>query len=122
MSLVIPDDFLETAHISEAELKLEIAVLLFQQDKINLGIASQFAGMNQQEFLHILRSRKLPIDDGVADLGKDLTDLEANGVHQAEVQPSQAEILQRIEQRRTFCPAQYHLPDTLTFLQQDRNR
>jgi hypothetical protein len=27
MSLVIPDEFLQTAHISEADLKLEIAIL-----------------------------------------------------------------------------------------------
>ena len=47
MSLVIPDDFLQVAHISEADLKLEIAILLFRQEKITLGTASQFVGMNQ---------------------------------------------------------------------------
>ena len=30
MSFVISDEFLQTADISEAELKLEIAILLFQ--------------------------------------------------------------------------------------------
>lgn len=40
MSLVIPDDFLQVAHISEADLKLEIAILLFRQEKITLGTAS----------------------------------------------------------------------------------
>jgi predicted HTH domain antitoxin len=44
MSLVIPDEFLQTAHISEADLKLEIAILLFQQEKITFGTASQLAG------------------------------------------------------------------------------
>ena len=33
MSLIIPDEFLQTAHISEADLKLEIAILFFQQKK-----------------------------------------------------------------------------------------
>jgi hypothetical protein len=37
-------------------------------------------------------------------------------------QPTQEEILQRIEQRRTFSPEQHHLPDTLTLLQEDRSR
>jgi len=51
MALVIPNEFLQTAHIAEADLKLEIAILLFQQEKITLGIASQFSGMNQLEWL-----------------------------------------------------------------------
>jgi len=38
------------------------------------------------------------------------------------VQLIQAEILRRIEQRRTFSPAQQNLPDTLTLLQEDRAR
>jgi len=65
MSLVIPDEFLQTAHISEVDLKLEIAILLFQQEKITLGTASQFAGISQLEFQRILGSRKIPIHYGV---------------------------------------------------------
>ena len=128
MSLFIPDEFLEMAHISEAALKLEIAILLFQQEKITLGTASQFAEMNQLEFQRILGSRKIPIHYGVEDFQQDLRTLEVNGSeqeqhqHQHQHQPTQAEVLQRIEQRRTFAPAQYYLPDTLTILQEDRAR
>lgn len=122
MSLVIPDEFLQSAHISEADLKLEIAILLFQQEKITLGTASQFAGMNQLKFQRILGSRKIPIHYGVEDFRQDLRTLEANSLTQAQTQTTQAEILQRIEQRRTFCPAQHHLPDPLTLLQEDRAR
>ncbi|MBV9387012.1 MAG: UPF0175 family protein [Chroococcidiopsidaceae cyanobacterium CP_BM_ER_R8_30] len=78
MSLVISDEFLQTAHISEAELKLEIAVLLFQQEKITLGAGSQFAGMNQLEFQRILGSRKIPIHYGLEEFRQDLRTLEAN--------------------------------------------
>jgi predicted HTH domain antitoxin len=77
MSLVIPDEILQTAHISETDLKLEIAVLLFQQEKITLGTASH-AGMNQLEFQRILGSRKIPIHYGVEDFQQDLRTLEAN--------------------------------------------
>jgi predicted HTH domain antitoxin len=126
MSLFIPDEFLEIAHISEAALKLEIAILLFQQEKITLGTASQFTGMNQLELQRILGSRKIPIHYGVEDFQQDLRTLEVNGSeqeqHQHQHQPTQAEVLQRIEQRRTFAPAQYYLPDTLTILQEDRAR
>lgn len=78
MSFVIPDEFLQTAQMSEADLKLEIAVLLFQREKITLGTASQFAGMNQLEFQKILGSRKIPIHYGVDDFQQDLKTLEAN--------------------------------------------
>jgi predicted HTH domain antitoxin len=124
MSLFIPDEFLEMAHISEAALKLEIAILLFQQEKITLGTASQFAGMNQLELQRILGSRKIPIHYGVEDFQQDLRTLEVNGSEQEQEQhqPTQTEVLQRIEQRRTFSPAQHHLPDTLTILQEDRAR
>lgn len=122
MSLVIPDEFLQTAHITEADLKLEIAILLFQQGKITLGTASQFAEINQLEFQRILGSRKIPIHYDVEDFRQDLRTLEANGLAQVQTQPNQAEILQRIEQRRTFSPSQHDLPDTFTLLQDDRAR
>lgn len=122
MSLIISDEFLRTAHVSEAGLKLEIAILLFRQEKITLDTASQFSGMNQLEFQRILGSREISIQYEVENFQQDLTILETNGVDQAKGQPSQVEIMQRIEQRRTFCPAQHHFPDTLTLLQEDRAR
>ena len=78
MSLVIPDEFLQTAKISEAELRWEIAVLLFEQEKITLGTASQFAGMNQLEFQQILGKRKISIHYGVEEFRQDLKTLEAD--------------------------------------------
>ncbi|MEQ9000899.1 MAG: UPF0175 family protein [Coleofasciculus sp. B1-GNL1-01] len=78
MSLVIPDDFLQVARMSEADLKLEIAILLFRQEKITLGTASQFVGMNQLEFQRILGRRQIPIHYGVEDFRQDLRTLEVN--------------------------------------------
>ncbi len=78
MSLVIPDEFLQTANISEAALKLEIAILLFQQEKITLGTASKFADMNQLEFQRVLGSRKIPIHYGVEEFRQDLVTLKAD--------------------------------------------
>lgn len=121
MSFVIPDEFLEVAHISEADLKLEIAILLVRQEKIEVSTASQFAGMEQVEFQEILGDRQLN-NNGNEDARQDPATLPVNGLDPAQVRPSQAEILQQIEQRRTFCPAAHHLPDTLTLLQEDRTR
>jgi predicted HTH domain antitoxin len=78
MSVTISDEFLQTAKISERELKLEIAIILFQKRKITLGTASQFAEMSQLEFQRILGSRKISIHYDSEDLYEDLQTLKAN--------------------------------------------
>lgn len=45
MIVVIPDDVLTSARMSEAELKLEIAIMLFEQNKISIGKARRLAGV-----------------------------------------------------------------------------
>lgn len=46
MSLVISDEVLQAAKMTGAELMREVAVMLFQQERITLGRASKMAGMN----------------------------------------------------------------------------
>lgn len=60
MSLIIPDEILYATKMTEAELKQEIAVMLFQKKKLGLGKASAFAGMNIILFQHLLASRQIP--------------------------------------------------------------
>ena len=42
MSLVIPDEILHATRMSATELAQEIAILLYQKEKLTLGQASQF--------------------------------------------------------------------------------
>ena len=51
MSLVIPDEILQATRMSEAELRQEIAVLLFHKDKLTLSQASRLAGLSQGDLL-----------------------------------------------------------------------
>ncbi len=60
MSVTIPDEILEAAQITESELKQEIAMLLFQQQKLSLVQASQLAGMPRILFAELLISRHIP--------------------------------------------------------------
>lgn len=60
MSVIIPDEILYATKMTEAELKQEIAVMLFQKKKLGLGKASDFAGMNRILFQHLLASRQIP--------------------------------------------------------------
>jgi predicted HTH domain antitoxin len=79
MSLVIPDDILRAANISAGELRREIALLLFQQDKLTLGQASDFTGMSQLEFQRLLASRQIPIHYDRREFADDLETLRRSG-------------------------------------------
>ncbi|MCZ8191703.1 MAG: UPF0175 family protein, partial [Microcystis sp. LE19-338.1B] len=46
MSLVISDDLVRASGFSENELFLEIVLMLFRQDKISLGKASELVGLH----------------------------------------------------------------------------
>ncbi|NDJ17690.1 UPF0175 family protein [Myxacorys almedinensis] len=63
MSVLISDDILQAAHITEAELKHEIAILLFQQKKLGLSKARELAGIPLIEFQRELANRGLSVQD-----------------------------------------------------------
>jgi predicted HTH domain antitoxin len=79
MSVVIPDDILQAAGMSEAELKLEIAILLFQQERISIGKARHLAGMNLIEFQRTIASRGICIHYDVEDFQEDIKTLREMG-------------------------------------------
>ena len=75
MSLIIPDEILQATGMSENELKQEMAVFLFQKEKLTLGQASRFAGVNQLQFQHLLASRQIPVHYDIAEFEEDLNTL-----------------------------------------------
>jgi predicted HTH domain antitoxin len=79
MSLIIQDEILQAAHITPAELIQEIAILLYQKEKLTLGQASQLAGMRQLQFQFLLASRQIPVHYDVADFEDDLKTLHEMG-------------------------------------------
>lgn len=79
MSVVIPDEVLYTVHMTSAELIQEIAVLLYQREKLTLGQASRLAGMSQLQFQFLLASRHIPIHYDVAEFEADLKTLHEMG-------------------------------------------
>ena len=50
MSIVIPDEIITSTRMTEAEMKQEIAIMLFQREKLTLAQASRFAGMHRVAF------------------------------------------------------------------------
>jgi predicted HTH domain antitoxin len=61
MSLVISDEIIRASGLSESGLLLEIVILLFQQDKVSLGKASEILGMSQMSFQRLLSERDIGI-------------------------------------------------------------
>ncbi len=79
MSLTISDTLLQSARMSEAELRQEIAIMLFQREKLTLAQASQFAPMSRLQFQHVLASRQIPVHYDVAEFEEDLHTLQRLG-------------------------------------------
>ena len=79
MSVTIPNEVLEAAHLSEVELRRELAVLLFQQERLTLAQAAALAGIDHLRFQHLLASRDIPIHYDVAEFEADLETLRALG-------------------------------------------
>lgn len=76
MSIVIADEIVQSTRMTAAELMQELALALFQREKLTMGQASRLAGMSQWQFQQLLGSRDIPIHYGVADFESDLRTLE----------------------------------------------
>jgi predicted HTH domain antitoxin len=72
MSITIPDEILESARLTPAEALQELAIALFQKEKLTLGQASRLAGMDRLRFQHLLASRGIPLHYDVTELEADL--------------------------------------------------
>jgi predicted HTH domain antitoxin len=75
MLVTIPDEVLAAAHLSEPELKQELALTLFQQERLSLAQASRLAEMPQLTFQALLADRQIPIHYGIEAFREDLRTL-----------------------------------------------
>ncbi|WNN90551.1 UPF0175 family protein [Gloeocapsopsis dulcis] len=76
MSLVISDDLVKASGLSENELFLEIVLMLFRQDKISLGKASELMGLHRMQFQTLLADRGICVHYDVAEFQDDLRTLQ----------------------------------------------
>ena len=80
MSVVIPDDILQAIKMTEDELKLEIAIMLYEQQKISSGKVRAWTGLTVIEFQHELAKRGLYINYDVEDFQSDIKTLQSLGL------------------------------------------
>jgi predicted HTH domain antitoxin len=81
MAVTITDEMLAAAHISEQELKQELAVALFRQERLTLAQASRLAELTQLGFQSLLADRQIPIHYGVDEFREDLRTLQSTEPH-----------------------------------------
>ena len=77
--LEIPHDILDSARLTVPELKMEMAIHLYEQGRLSVGKARELAGMTLWEFRQLLASRRVSPHFDVADLDEDLTTLREMG-------------------------------------------
>lgn len=75
MPVTVSDSVLTAAHISEPELKRELALTLFRQGRVTLAQASRLAEMGQLAFQALPAKRQIPIHYGVEKFREDLRTL-----------------------------------------------
>lgn len=75
MLLTISDELVSAAHITEPELKRELALTLFQQDRLTLAQASRLAEITQLAFQRLLADRQIPIHYGIDEFREDMRSL-----------------------------------------------
>ncbi|MBE9238279.1 UPF0175 family protein [Anabaena aphanizomenioides LEGE 00250] len=80
MSILIPDDILRASKMTEEELKLEIAIMLYQQRKISGGKVRAWTGLTVIEFQHQLAVRGLCVNYDIEDFQSDIKTLESMGL------------------------------------------
>jgi predicted HTH domain antitoxin len=79
MSVVIPDEILAAARMSEDELRQEIAVMLYERGKLSMGQATRLSGLPRLRFQHLLASREIPVHYDVKYLEADIETLRSLG-------------------------------------------
>ena len=67
LSLEIPGDALEAAHMTADEAKLELAIALFARERLSMGKAAELSGLSVAEFQMHLGGRKISPHYSVAD-------------------------------------------------------
>ncbi len=75
MQIEIPNRIIEKSGISEEEILLRVAIMLFQEEKLTLGQASELAGLDQIDFQKELAQRDIPIHYGEKEYRKDLKNI-----------------------------------------------
>ena len=72
MQLAMGPELAARIGLSESELLVELAVLLYERDKLTLGRAATLAGMDKWAFNDLLAEREIPMHYDLKEWEQDL--------------------------------------------------
>ena len=73
--LIISGQILEELRLNPSELLIDLAVFLYDKEKLSMGQAKKLAGLTQIEFQKEMAKRGVYIKYDIADLERDLQNL-----------------------------------------------
>jgi len=73
--LEIPQDILDSARLSLDQVRVELAVHLYEQGRLSIGKAHELAGLSLWEFRQLLGARQIPAHLAAEDLEQDVETL-----------------------------------------------
>ncbi len=73
--LELPEDLLSSARMSLDEVRLELAVALYESRRLSIGKARELAQMPLWQFRQLLASRRIPIDLSPEELDQEVATL-----------------------------------------------
>ncbi len=79
LTLELPSDVLLASRLTKSELKVELAIHLFDQGKLSLGKARELAGMDIWQFMQLLGARGITACYDVEEYEDDLETLKRLG-------------------------------------------
>ena len=77
--LEVPQDILDSVRLTAADLKVEMAIHLYEQRRLSIGKARELAGMALWEFRQLLASRGISPHYDIEDLDEDVSTLREMG-------------------------------------------
>jgi predicted HTH domain antitoxin len=80
MTLNIPSLSGKEAGLTEVDLRQELALTLYKQEKVSLGKAAEIAGVDRWAFQALMKERGVFINFDVEDLDNDVTTLKKLGM------------------------------------------
>jgi predicted HTH domain antitoxin len=75
VALLISDDEVKRTGLSAEELKVEIAVFLFEKKIVTLGLAAEFCGIHKLQMQQELAKRKIPLHYDIDMLHEDVANI-----------------------------------------------
>ena len=76
ITLDIPDEVIKIMNIPKneisSELKIQVALYLYEKGKLSFGKARELSGLNKWEFMERLRKNQIPLKYDIEDFKEDV--------------------------------------------------